>query len=329
MSVVNDDAFRMETNADSDSDSSVSSAESEGGMLIDEEIMNVTAKAKTAAPSSKETTPTKQEPAESDESEADDEPKKRGKKRKRGGKESKVKRPRTAYMYFMQDMRAKVQQDHPDMKFTEVTKEVGKLWSALSAEDKKPFEEKAQSDTKRWEEDKKNAALNPKTELDELSDLSDSDSEDKGKKMRRPRKKRKTDPNAPKRALTPYIIFLTERREQIANELKEKDPNYPVQQVLKIVAEQWRALPSDERQKFNDRAEKDKERFKKEKEDYDKKGGSTTATPTKTEAKPAETKKETTPVKPVPAIETKTENKSEETTSTNGHGANTTEPSTA
>lgn len=92
----------METNADSDSDSNVSSAESEGGMLIDEEIMNVTAKAKIVAPSSKETTPTKQEPAESDESDPEDEPKKRGKKRKRGGKDSKVKRPRTAYMYFMQ-----------------------------------------------------------------------------------------------------------------------------------------------------------------------------------------------------------------------------------
>eukprot|EP00029_Vermamoeba_vermiformis_P008166 TRINITY_DN3742_c0_g1_i1.p1 TRINITY_DN3742_c0_g1~~TRINITY_DN3742_c0_g1_i1.p1 ORF type:complete len:325 (-),score=71.29 TRINITY_DN3742_c0_g1_i1:20-994(-) len=324
MSVVNDDAFRMETNADSDSDSSVSSAESEGGMLIDEEIMNVTAKAKSAAPSSKETTPTKQEHVDSDESESDEEPKKRGKKRKRGGKDSKVKRPRTAYMYFMQDTRAKVQQDHPDMKFTEVTKEVGKLWSALSAEDKKPYEEKAQSDTKRWEEDKKNAALNPKPDLETLSDISDSDSEDgKGKKMRRPRKKRKTDPNAPKRALTPYIIFLTEQRERVATELKEKDPNYPVQQVLKIVAEQWRALPSDERQKYIDRAEKDKERFKKEKEDYDKKGGpSAASTPTK----PVEAKKETTPVK---LPETKTEDKSEATTSTNGHGADTTEPSTA
>ncbi len=101
MSVVNDDAFRVETNADSDSDSNVSSDESEGGMLIDEEIMNVTAKAKSAAPPSKETTPTKQEPLDSDESDLD-EPKKRGKKRKRGGKDIKVKRPRTAYMYFMQ-----------------------------------------------------------------------------------------------------------------------------------------------------------------------------------------------------------------------------------
>jgi len=101
MSVVNDDAFRVEANADSDSDSHVSSDESEGGMLIDEEIMNVTAKAKSAAPPSKETTPTKQEAFDSDESDLD-EPKKRGKKRKRGGKDAKVKRPRTAYMYFMQ-----------------------------------------------------------------------------------------------------------------------------------------------------------------------------------------------------------------------------------
>jgi hypothetical protein len=34
-------------------------------------------------------------------------------------------------------MRSKVQQENPGMKFTEVTKEVGRLWNALSAEEKK------------------------------------------------------------------------------------------------------------------------------------------------------------------------------------------------
>ena len=46
------------------------------------------------------------------------------------------KKPMTAFMLFSQDARAKVMKDLPELKFGDVSREVGKRWKDASAEDK-------------------------------------------------------------------------------------------------------------------------------------------------------------------------------------------------
>lgn len=59
------------------------------------------------------------------------------------------KRARGAYVYFTMDERPKLKDENPDLKFTEIGHALGERWRALSAEDKKKYEEKANDDKKR------------------------------------------------------------------------------------------------------------------------------------------------------------------------------------
>ncbi|EIW68534.1 hypothetical protein TREMEDRAFT_32029 [Tremella mesenterica DSM 1558] len=78
---------------------------------------------------------------------------------KRAPKEKKdpnaPKRGLSAYMFFVQDYRPKIKNDHPDVSFGETGKLLGEKWKAMSAAEKKPFEDLAAKDKLRAEKDKK------------------------------------------------------------------------------------------------------------------------------------------------------------------------------
>jgi hypothetical protein len=57
-----------------------------------------------------------------------------------------------------------------------------------------------------------------------------------------PRRKRK-DPNAPKRAMTAYMLFSQEKRTHIKNE----HPTVGFGQVGKLLGEAWAALPDTDK----------------------------------------------------------------------------------
>ncbi|PRT55667.1 Non-histone chromosomal protein 6 [Wickerhamiella sorbophila] len=64
------------------------------------------------------------------------------------------KRPMTAYMYYANEKREPTKTEFPDLGFGDVHKKIGERWKALSADDKKPYEEKAAADKKRYEDAK-------------------------------------------------------------------------------------------------------------------------------------------------------------------------------
>jgi len=78
-----------------------------------------------------------------------------------------------------------------------------------------------------------------------------------------PRRKRK-DPNAPKRAMTAYMLFSQEKRTQI----KTDHPTVGFGQVGKLLGEAWAALPEGDKRKYNELAAKDKIRYQKEAAQY-------------------------------------------------------------
>ncbi|RWQ96501.1 high mobility group box domain-containing protein [Paecilomyces variotii] len=77
------------------------------------------------------------------------------------------KRGLSAYMFFANEQRESVREQNPGISFGQVGKVLGERWKALSDEDRRPYEEKAQADKKRYEDEK--ASYNQAAEEDEES----------------------------------------------------------------------------------------------------------------------------------------------------------------
>ncbi|KAH3682519.1 hypothetical protein WICPIJ_006510 [Wickerhamomyces pijperi] len=64
------------------------------------------------------------------------------------------KRSLSAYMFFANENRDLVREENPGISFGGVGKLLGEKWKALTADEKKPYEEKAEADKKRYEAQK-------------------------------------------------------------------------------------------------------------------------------------------------------------------------------
>jgi len=116
---------------------------------------------KTTKKSAKKTT--KKETKKASKKAGKKETKKAGKKetKKAGKKEAKKekgpKKPTSAYMFYVNENRAGFTQKNPGLKITEVVSKLAAQWKALTADKKKPYEEKAAKDRQRFENEKKKA----------------------------------------------------------------------------------------------------------------------------------------------------------------------------
>ncbi|KAJ5888008.1 non-histone chromosomal protein 6 [Penicillium taxi] len=64
------------------------------------------------------------------------------------------KRGLSAYMFFANDNRDKVREENPGISFGQVGKTLGERWKALSPSERKPYDQKAADDKKRYEDEK-------------------------------------------------------------------------------------------------------------------------------------------------------------------------------
>jgi len=66
------------------------------------------------------------------------------------------KRASNAYMIFCKERRARLKEERPDLPFGRIGARLGEIWRSLSADEKKPYEEKANIDRQRYKEEMKN-----------------------------------------------------------------------------------------------------------------------------------------------------------------------------
>lgn len=64
------------------------------------------------------------------------------------------KRSLSAYMFFANENRDIVRAENPGIAFGQVGKLLGEKWKALTADEKTPYEKKAEEDKKRYERQK-------------------------------------------------------------------------------------------------------------------------------------------------------------------------------
>ena len=112
---------------------------------------------------------------------------------------AKIKRPMSSYFLFMNDRRNKFKDDNPDMTMCQITKALTEVWKKLTDEEKKKYEDQANKDRTRYEQEMEATGQKVKpTAAQKAKDKSDS--------------------GAPKKALGTYFIFLAHNREKVKKE---------------------------------------------------------------------------------------------------------------
>lgn len=152
-------------------------------------------------------------------------------------------RNRTAYMMFVKDIRTKTQNENPEMSFIEITKEVANRWQALSAREKKPFEDRAAKDKTRYE-----------TEVTAFRESYPDEP------LTIKKKKRVAKVKGPKKARSAYVFYTIEQRPT----LKESNPELDFGELTKRVADGWNNLSDADKVRFEKMATEDRVRFEEE-----------------------------------------------------------------
>jgi len=168
------------------------------------------------------------------------------------------KRAMSSFMFFANHRRAELRKANPDMKITEIGKELGKMWKDLSEDERKPYQAQADEDKVRYTKEKE--SYSPPTEYS--SDSSDGEG---GRARKKRKKKKKTkDPKKPKRSMSSFMFFANDKRAQV----RDEHPNLKITEIGKKLSEMWKVITPEEKQKYMDMAETDKKRYKSAMETY-------------------------------------------------------------
>lgn len=187
-----------------------------------------------------------------------------------------AKRNISAYMWFMKEKRDEIAKQYNVSGVGPVGKKIGEVWNGMSDAEKKPFQDMAAKDKARFEKElasgMQRAPNKSKKKKKGAEDDGEDDGEGKGKKAKKAKKKK--DPNAPKKAPTPFFIFLAEERPK----LKAQGLTKPAEVATKA-SEMWKDCSPRRKKRIEGEAEKAKAEYQAAKKAYDAKqakaGGST------------------------------------------------------
>ena len=149
-------------------------------------------------------------------------------KKKKARDPNRPKKPMTAFLLFSGANRGAIKSKHPDMKVTEISKELGKRWRGSSDKAKSPFVKEAKKLKKNYDKEKAKY--------------------DKEKAKHAP----------PKRPWGSYFRFCGEMREDIKNE----NPGLKITEYAKLLGAAWRDLSEAEQAPYKKAANKEMEKWK-------------------------------------------------------------------
>ncbi|KAJ6242080.1 high mobility group protein dsp1 [Anaeramoeba flamelloides] len=201
----------------------------------------------------------------------------RHKKRSRGSKsKADPNRPKsrlTSYLFFNKEINNQIRNKYPDMKFSEISREISKRWKRLTDKERQKYVDLSEQDGLRYEREMKEYLKNnPNAPIKKPRRNSTGSSKRhnrsrSGKKSGRSRSgNKKKDPKKPKARKTAYNIFNADRWLSVKN----KFPNKTFGEISKEVGKLWKSLTEKEKEKYNRKSEEDKIRFEKEMKVYKK-----------------------------------------------------------
>jgi len=166
------------------------------------------------------------------------------------------KRNLSAYLLYQNGMRDQFKRENPGMTFGQLAKYTSHMYKNLTPDEKATWEARAEQDKARF--DAEMAVYVPPPGHDARGILI-ADQLPKKRTKRGPR-----DPAAPKRASGAYVFFTNEMRPRVLKEY----PGIRFVELGKVMGERWRALPPEEKRRFEDMASEDKVRFQMEMQEY-------------------------------------------------------------
>ncbi|XP_065858647.1 high mobility group B protein 13-like [Euphorbia lathyris] len=202
----------------------------------------------------------------------DDQDKKK-KKKKKGGHEKK--RPSAPYILWCKDQWNEMKKENPDAEFKDISNMLGAKWKNVTAEEKKPYEEKYQAEKEAYlqvinkekreieamklleEEQKQKTAMEL---LEQYLQFKEEAEKDNKKKI-----KKEKDPLKPKQPMSAFFVFSNDRRAALLTENKN------VLEVAKIAGEEWKNMTEEQRRPYEELAKQNKEKYVHEMEAYKQK----------------------------------------------------------
>mmetsp|Transcript_15234 Transcript_15234/g.20797 ORF Transcript_15234/g.20797 Transcript_15234/m.20797 type:complete len:389 (-) Transcript_15234:378-1544(-) len=166
----------------------------------------------------------------------------------------------SAYLLYQNAMRDPFKQENPGMTFGQLAKYTSHMYKSLTPDEKAQWEARAHFDKERY--DQQMAQYVPPPGHNAQGVLIDDS------KYARKQKKPK-DPNCPKRARGSFVFFTFEMRPKILQEF----PGIKFVEMGTLMGERWRALPPEEKKRFEDMAAADKARFNNEMQKYNAERG--------------------------------------------------------
>jgi len=163
--------------------------------------------------------------------------------------------PKSAYILFLSETRDKIKTENPDLDFQGLAKKVGSEFKALSDTERSKWDDLAKQDKQRYLDEMEDYEPPKGFGKDGKKESSSGGAGGGGKK-----KKVKKDPDAPKRPMTAYFMYMNEQRPLI----KQENPDIKFGEIAQVISKKFKALTEDQQEKYNKLASKDKERYKKE-----------------------------------------------------------------
>ncbi|KFK28936.1 hypothetical protein AALP_AA7G067900 [Arabis alpina] len=183
-----------------------------------------------------------------------------------------TKRPSTSYILWCKEQWNEVKKENPEADFKETTNILGAKWKSLSAEEKKPYEEKYQVDKEAYlqviaKEKREKEAMKllegdqkQKTAMELLDQYLNfvQEAEQDNKK----KNKKQKDPLKPKHPVSAFLVYANERRAALREENKK------VVEVAKMTGEEWKNLSDKQKAPYEEVAKKNKEIYLQAMEEY-------------------------------------------------------------
>jgi len=166
------------------------------------------------------------------------------------------KKPLSAYFQWAAVSRAKVVEECPEGNLPEITKKLGAMWRELPKDQKSEWEEKSKK--------QQSVYLNLLAAYKMTSDHSEFEKSWNEWQINETCKPFKKDENAPKKSLSAYMIFATDKRPEIA----DKNPDSKQAEIMKIIGAAWSELNEKQKLPYEKRAKEASKKFAEDKEAY-------------------------------------------------------------
>ncbi|CAN6804363.1 unnamed protein product [Brassica oleracea] len=182
------------------------------------------------------------------------------------------KRPSSSYILWCKEQREEVKKQNPEADFKETANILGTKWKSLSAEEKKPYEERYKVEKEAYlqviaKEKREREAMKllddeqkQKTAMDLLDQYLQFVQE--GEQDIKKKSKKEKDPLKPKHPISAFLVYANERRAALRQENKN------VVEVAKMTGEEWKKFSDKEKAPYEEVAKKNKETYLQAMEEY-------------------------------------------------------------